>query len=421
MLRASLRQRALLVEQGAQHLQHRQKSLTQRNLKLDPMNLPWNSVLSDITGVTGLLIIDAILNGERNPLTLARLRDERCRHDEATLAKALVGTWRVEHLFTLRQARELYRTMQRLVAECDAQIEEHLQSLADRPAPPPGPDLPPARKKPRRKGRVAFDAQPLLEHKAGVDLTRIDANTALTVIGEIGLDMSRWPTEKQFASWLASLSSIQRRPSRQPRIGRSPPKRSHPPQCQPRRRRVADGGPGTAPFPDRARCLPAPDEGRAGCPQSHHCHGPQTGPDDLPRPQARPAVRRSRPRLVRTPRPRPPPPIPHTKGTQTRLPPHPQPTHDHLMFLRRVGPARFERRPTMRKLREWMTSVSRTTTTTPFPRRQGVLHLSHFICERHPATPSLVVQPKSPSSLRVKIAVCGFAVDRTNHAPLTVG
>ena len=199
VLRAYLRQRALLVEQGAQHIQHMQKSLTQMNLKLD-------RVLSDITGVTGMLIIDAILNGERNPLKLAALRNERCHHDEATIAKALVGTWRVEHLFTLKQARELYRTMQRLIVECDARIEEHLQSLADRPAPPTGPDLPPARKKPHRKGRVAFDAQPLLEHKAGVDLTRIDGidtNTALTVLGEIGLDMSRWPTEKHFASWLA--------------------------------------------------------------------------------------------------------------------------------------------------------------------------------------------------------------------------
>ena len=184
-----------------------QKSLTQMNLKLD-------RVLSDITGVTGMLIIDAILDGERNPLTLARLRDERCHHDEATIAKALVGTWRVEHLFTLKQARELYRTMRRLIAECDARIEEHLQTLADRPVirpvdpagEPPRHDLPPARKKRRRKGCVAFDAQPLLEHKAGVDLTRIDgidSNTALTVISEIGLDMSRWPTEKHFASWLA--------------------------------------------------------------------------------------------------------------------------------------------------------------------------------------------------------------------------
>ena len=224
MLRAYLRQRALLVEQGAQHIQHMQQSLTQRNLKLD-------RVLSDITGVTGMLIIDAILNGERNPLTLARLRDERCRHDEATIAQALVGTWRVEYLFTLRQAREPYRTMPRLVAECDAQIEEHLPSLADRtvirPDDPPCDAPPPARKKPRRKGRVAFDAQPLLEHKAGVDLTRIDGidtntNTALTVLSEIGLDMSRRPTEKHFASWLALFPAFTKTLPRQPRVGRSP-------------------------------------------------------------------------------------------------------------------------------------------------------------------------------------------------------
>ena len=240
VLRAYLRQRALLVEQGAQRIQHMQKSLTQMNLKLD-------RVLSDITGVTGMLIIDAILNGERNPLKLAALRDERCHHDEATIAKALVGTWRVEHLFTLKQSRELYRTMQRLVAECDARIEEYLQSLADRPAPsvghvpPTGPDLPPARKKPHRKGRVAFDAQPLLEHKAGVDLTRIDGidtNTALTVLGEIGLDMSRWPTEKHFASWLAlCLSSSKDSPDNRESAGRrqsgraAPAPTAPPPPC----------------------------------------------------------------------------------------------------------------------------------------------------------------------------------------------
>ncbi len=131
-----------------------QKSLTPMNLKFAAMNLKRNRGMSDITGVTGLLIIDAILNGERNPLKLAALRDERCRHDEATIAKALVGTWRTEHLFTLKQVHELYRTMPRLIAECDARIEEHLQSLTDRTVPrlvdphgePPRDDLPPARK-----------------------------------------------------------------------------------------------------------------------------------------------------------------------------------------------------------------------------------------------------------------------------------
>ena len=188
-----------------------QKSLTQMNLKLD-------RVLSDITGVTGMLIIAAILNGERHPLKLAALRNERCHHDEATIAKALVGTWRVEHLFTLKQSREQYRMMPRLVAECDARIAEHLQSLADRPAPPTDHDLPPARKKPHRKGRV--------------DLRRIDGidtNTALTVLGEIGLDMSRWPTEKHFASWLAlCLSSSKDSPDNRESAGRRQSGRTRP-------------------------------------------------------------------------------------------------------------------------------------------------------------------------------------------------
>ena len=245
----------------AQHIQHMQKSLTQMNLKLD-------SVLSDITG---MLIIAAILNGERHPLKLTALRNERCHHDEATIAKALVGTWRVEHLFTLKQSREQYRMMPRLVAECDARIEEHLQSLADRPAPPTDHDLPPARKKPHRKGRVAFDAQPLLEHKAGVDLTRIDGidtNTALTVLGEIGLDMSRWPTEKHFASWLALC------PDNRESAGRRQSGRTRPSSNRP-----AHGGSRTAPLPNHTRCLPAPHEGRTRCPQSHHRHRPQTGPE----------------------------------------------------------------------------------------------------------------------------------------------
>jgi transposase len=199
VLRAYLRQRGMLVEQASQHILHMQKALTQMNLKLD-------KVLSDITGVTGLRIIDAILNGERSPVKLSRLRDERCHNDEATIAKALVGTWREEHLFSLKQARELYRVMQQLIAECDAKIETHLKTFDDRPIEKLPDGVPPNRKKTRHKGAFPFDAKTMLEHKVGVDLTRIDgidSNTALRVISEIGLDMSRWPTEKHFASWLA--------------------------------------------------------------------------------------------------------------------------------------------------------------------------------------------------------------------------
>lgn len=200
VLRAYLRQRGVLVEEAARHILRMQKSLEQMNVKLE-------KVLADITGVTGMLIIDAILEGERDPAKLAELRDERCHNDEATIAKALHGQWREEHLFTLRQAREQYRMCGTLVAECDARIEEHLRTYGDVPPSDPTPAVP-RRSGVRRNGKtyLRFDAQPLLIQKTGVDLTRIDgidSYTALKLISEIGLDMSRWPTEKHFSSWLA--------------------------------------------------------------------------------------------------------------------------------------------------------------------------------------------------------------------------
>jgi transposase len=100
VLRSYLRQRAMLVEYAAQHIQHIQKALHQMNIKLD-------KVLSDVTGMTGLAILDAILAGERDPVKLAKLRDRRCKNDEETIAKALQGNWRAEHLFALQQALAL--------------------------------------------------------------------------------------------------------------------------------------------------------------------------------------------------------------------------------------------------------------------------------------------------------------------------
>lgn len=198
VLRAYLRQRGGLVDEAARHIQHMQKSMQQMNLKLE-------KVLSDITGLTGTLIIDAILDGQRDPEKLAELRDVRCHHDEATIAKALRGEWREEHLFTLRQAREQYRMCLTLIAECDVRIEEHLRTYADVPS-DTTPILPGRTHMRKGKAFLRFDAQPLLIQKTGVDLTRIDGidnYTALKLISEIGLDMGRWPTEKHFTSWLA--------------------------------------------------------------------------------------------------------------------------------------------------------------------------------------------------------------------------
>ena len=197
VLRGYLRQRAMLVSCAADHIQHMQKALEQMNVKLP-------EVVTDITGVTGLGIIRAIGEGERNPQVLAALRDARCHHDEAAMARALTGTWRDEHLFALRQAVDLFDVYQGKIAECDDAIEACLQGFADKRE---GDVLPPApRTSKRPRNTPAFDVRTQLHRLTGVDLTQldgIDGHSALKIVAEIGLDMTRWPSDKHFASWLA--------------------------------------------------------------------------------------------------------------------------------------------------------------------------------------------------------------------------
>ena len=183
-LRSYLRQRAMLVEHAAQHVQHMQKALTQMNVKL-------HHVIRDITGKTGRDIIEAIVKGERNPRRLARLRDPRTKSDERTIAKSLQGHWRQEHLFELTQALELYRTYQAKIAECDLEIEAQLKRFEDRSD---GESPAPNGKRRNQKNAPSFDVQGHLYRMTGVDLTRIDgvdAYTALKVISEVGTDMTQ--------------------------------------------------------------------------------------------------------------------------------------------------------------------------------------------------------------------------------------
>ncbi|MEK7806952.1 MAG: IS110 family transposase, partial [Chloroflexota bacterium] len=112
VLRAYMRQRAMLTSYAGQHVQHMQKALVQMNVQLQ-------FVLNDITGATGMRIIRAILAGERNPHRLAALRDQRCKHPVATIAKALQGDWRTEHLFALEQALQLVDAYQAQIVACD--------------------------------------------------------------------------------------------------------------------------------------------------------------------------------------------------------------------------------------------------------------------------------------------------------------
>ena len=200
VLRTYLRQRAMLVEHRAAHIQHMQKALVQMNVQL-------MQVVSDVTGQTGLRIIRAIVAGEREPQVLATLRHGRCHASEAEIAKALTGHYQPEHVFALTQALALYDFYTTQVQECDTSIEQHYTALKptydERTPPPPlGPNP-----KPNSHGKNApsFDVRGSLYRILGVDLiavTGLDVSTAQTFISEIGTDMSKWPTAKHFASWL---------------------------------------------------------------------------------------------------------------------------------------------------------------------------------------------------------------------------
>ena len=197
VLRTYMRQREKLVAGASTCIQHIQKALTEMNIQLA-------NVISDISGVTGMAIRRAIVSGERNPKALARLKGERIHASREEIAQSLEGNWRPELLFVLEQSLALFDTYQQKVTECNLRIEAHLQSMkpkttAEQP-PPKG-----RHARSHRKQTTWLDLSSQLFRIAGVDLTQIDGiqvQTAQTVISEVGVDMSRWRTEKQFASWL---------------------------------------------------------------------------------------------------------------------------------------------------------------------------------------------------------------------------
>ena len=216
-LRSLVRQRRMLVEYAASHVQHIQKALVQMNVQLQ-------NVVTDVTGVTGMKIIRDILGGERDPKVLAAHRDYRCKSSVQTIEKSLVGNWRDEHLFTLRQAVELNDFYERQIAQCDLVIAAYSGAL---PAAADVAHIPPSskRKKTLERNEPHFDARGRAYQILGVDLTQIDGirgYTALQLIAEIGTDMSRWKTASHFASWLAlcpgtNITGGRSRSGRQPR------------------------------------------------------------------------------------------------------------------------------------------------------------------------------------------------------------
>ena len=206
VLRAYLRQREELVAAASQQIQHLQHSLTEMNVQLA-------NVISDVSGETGMAIIDAILGGERDPRVLARLKGRRIQASLTTLERALEGHWKDEELFRLEQARLTYAHFQEQILQCQGRIEQQMRSLEGqvRVVEASGPMPAAAQAAATRPGQTAvaqpagFDLGAELKRVLGVDLTQIDGIgpvAAQVILSEVGTEMSRWPTEKHFASWL---------------------------------------------------------------------------------------------------------------------------------------------------------------------------------------------------------------------------
>jgi transposase len=195
------RQRGEHVRSAATCVQRMQKVLTQMNVQLA-------NVISDLSGLTGLTIVRAILAGEHDPRKLAELSHPKIRASREEIVKSLEGNWRPELVFVLRQEMEMYDSYQRKITECDHELQMHLKQFADH-VPEIAPEAaskeqPKLKNAKRSQGHApSFNLSGELQRISGVDLTRIDGvnvMVAQTILSEVGLDMSRWKTEAHFAS-----------------------------------------------------------------------------------------------------------------------------------------------------------------------------------------------------------------------------
>jgi len=196
-IRSLMRHRQNLVEMACVHVQHMHKSL-------DQMNLQIHHVISDITGVTGLAIVDAIVAGKNNPKELAKLRDHRIKASVETITKSLVGDYRPEHIFTLKQSLTAYRYYQQLIADCDQEIQQRIESFDSKHDDAAGASAVDCSDSPTPSSN--FDLRSHLERIFGVDLTLIpgfECHRIQTIFSELGVDLlSKFQTDDRFCSWL---------------------------------------------------------------------------------------------------------------------------------------------------------------------------------------------------------------------------
>lgn len=190
------RQRRMLIESTSSAIEHMKKALIQMNVRVD-------QAVSDVTGVSGMAMIRAIVAGERDPASLASLRDSRCKKSQTEIEQALFGKYADEHLFELEQALRTFDHYQTLIAECNARLESHagvFEKKASRAT------IPPVRRREHvRKNVLPFDAREMFYEMLGQDLTQIDGigvGTIATFIAEVGTSVNAFPTDKNFTSWL---------------------------------------------------------------------------------------------------------------------------------------------------------------------------------------------------------------------------
>jgi transposase len=197
-MRTFIRQRSTLIEYQSAHILHIQKALSLMNIQL-------KNVIRDVTGVTGMAIIRSILSGERDPAILAKNRDPNCKNSEETIRESLIGNYQADYLFCLKQAVELYDIYAQKIIDCDQEIKKimsEMESLSTKE------DITSKKSKLKpqtKKHAYLFNMHQELIRITGVDLTMVpglSVQTISKIISEIGVDMSKWETSKQFAAWL---------------------------------------------------------------------------------------------------------------------------------------------------------------------------------------------------------------------------
>ncbi len=264
-VRSLMRHRNDLVEMASQPVQHMHKALTQMNVQIQ-------HVISDITGQTGLTILEAIVAGERDPAVRASLRDPRIKASEETIRKSLEGNWRPEHVLAMKQRLSLYRTYQERISECDKEIERLVAAFEPKadPAEKPMPEDRKQKQRKRRKKRGSPDFDMRIEaYKLfGVDLTQIPGLMTLVfmLFSEVGRDMSRWPTAAALCL-MAGIVPRQRHQRRKGSVARGSQNEES------RRNAIPTGGSLPAPRQDSTGGLPPPHEGQTGTCCGHDGNG----------------------------------------------------------------------------------------------------------------------------------------------------